>query len=146
MGLGSTSVAPKQSMVVYTCNPSSWEALAGETEVQGHSQLPTKYEASLECIKPCLKRQYEERVGMRDLRLDRMRNHKGRHGHDRKSLLPLSFGRQSYYPGAQIGLEGRCLVAECHLGLSFDHNPQTYRHTYIKRSKFKQIHIVFTCN
>ena len=40
-----------------SCNLSIWEVEAGRFEVQGHSELHRKFETSLGCMRPCLKRQ-----------------------------------------------------------------------------------------
>lgn len=32
----------------------SWEVDAGRSEVQGHPQLPSVFEASLGCMRPCI--------------------------------------------------------------------------------------------
>lgn len=37
--LSSVPAQHKPSMIVHTCNPSTWAVKAGRSEVQGHSQL-----------------------------------------------------------------------------------------------------------
>lgn len=43
-------------------NPSTEETEAGRTGTQGYSMTQTKYEASLLCMRPCLKKSKENRT------------------------------------------------------------------------------------
>lgn len=51
--LGSSPPLSKAGEVVQTCSSSTWEAKAGESEVQGHFLLVSIFEASLGYLRPC---------------------------------------------------------------------------------------------
>lgn len=41
-------------LVAHACNPSTWDRQARESRVQGHPQLCSKFEASLDYRGPCV--------------------------------------------------------------------------------------------
>lgn len=49
----------KQDTVAHTCNSSAWEVEARESDDHGHLCLHRKFEASLSCRRPHLKRKGE---------------------------------------------------------------------------------------
>lgn len=53
--------------VVRVYNPSTEETEAGRTGTQGYSMTQTKYEASLLCMRPCLKK--AKKIGLRETQL-----------------------------------------------------------------------------
>ena len=46
----------KPRRVVHTCNPSTWQVLAGRSGVQGYPQLHSEFKASLDNMNPCLRK------------------------------------------------------------------------------------------
>lgn len=56
LGLTPSTARKQLACCVYLCIYSSRVVEVGGTEIQSHSQTCTKFEASLGCMKPCLKR------------------------------------------------------------------------------------------